>query len=536
MDRRSGHSGITLTRPWLFWSGIAGITLGVLAHMPMFVEAGEMGYAMAGTAMGAEMFLGMAAIAIGVALTVGGLWPHSSRAGSERVASVNVDVREDGRINAAHVGLVAALTIAVVIDAMKPATLGFVVPGMAEEYGLKSAANPDGSVPVALLPLAGALGMSVGALVWGHFGDRIGRRASILFAGVLFIATSVCGAMPDYRLNLLMCFMMGVGVGGMIPITFALLAETIPARHRGTAMVLVGCAVAGAYALTSVLAAWLVPQYSWRILWLIGLPTGLLLVAVNRWIPESPRLLVSMGREEEARSILRRYGARLELNAAVEPHEAMIDADWRQIVAPPYRWLTAATWLLGFSAGFLAFGFQLWLPSSLPELGLTRPEAEVLLRDAALIAMPVTAVVAPLYGYWSSKRTIVALGALVAVVLAVLAIAGDALGSNRALLYVLIAVPIAGASALLMIIAAYSSEIYPTEVRARGCGAATSASRVGGVLIILLVVFAVATPSLEVMSLAGAAAVAVALAVLVPKGLETRMRALEAITRDEIAG
>ena len=82
--------------------------------------------------------------------------------------------------------------------------------------------------------------------------------------------------MPDFFWNLGMCFLMGLGVGGMLPIAYALLAETIPARHRGWLMVLVGADVAGAYILTRWLAAERVPVYSWRSRWLIGLPTGVL--------------------------------------------------------------------------------------------------------------------------------------------------------------------------------------------------------------------------------------------------------------------
>jgi putative MFS transporter len=69
---------------------------------------------------------------------------------------------------------------AVTIDLMKPTTLAFVVPGMAEEYGLRSALHPDGDVPVAIFPLCALVGMVVGSFAWGRLGDRIGRRASIL--------------------------------------------------------------------------------------------------------------------------------------------------------------------------------------------------------------------------------------------------------------------------------------------------------------------------------------------------------------------
>jgi putative MFS transporter len=80
------------------------------------------------------------------------------------------------------------MAAAVTIDVMKPTTLAFVVPGVAEEYGPKSALRPDGDVPVALFPFGALVGMVVGSFAWEWLGDRIGRRASILLAGEMFIA------------------------------------------------------------------------------------------------------------------------------------------------------------------------------------------------------------------------------------------------------------------------------------------------------------------------------------------------------------
>lgn len=304
--RRAGEG---IPRPWTFWLGFAAISLGVAVHIPMFVDAREMDYMLHGMGFDAEMVVAMSAITIGLVLTAIGLVPRR-RPEATRIASVDVSV-EEGKVGLAHAALIAVLTIAVVIDAMKPAALAFVAPGMREEYGL-------GKDTVALLPLMGASGMVFGALLWGHFGDHVGRRAALLYSGMLFTATAVCGAMPYFGLNLVMCLFMGVGVGGMIPITFALLAETIPARHRGFAMVMVGVAVAAAYALTSALADWLVPEFSWRILFLIGLPTGVLLILLNRWIPESPRFLVGMGHRNEAEAVLRRFGAQLQVKRTAE--------------------------------------------------------------------------------------------------------------------------------------------------------------------------------------------------------------------------
>src|SRR2546430_7390702 len=178
------RAGVEIPRPWPFWVGVAAVTLGVGGHIPMFLEARDMGYMLHGMGFDTEMAVGMVAIGVGLVLTAIGLLPRV-RADKTRIPSIDVTV-EEGRVGFAHVSLLAVLTIAVVIDAMKPAALAFVAPGMADEYGLKSAAHPHGSVPVALLPLMGASGMVLGALIWGHFGDWVGRRAAILFSGVLF--------------------------------------------------------------------------------------------------------------------------------------------------------------------------------------------------------------------------------------------------------------------------------------------------------------------------------------------------------------
>ena len=121
----------------------------------------------------------------------------------------------------AHLGSSGrAVTLAVVIDSMKPASLGFVVPGTATEYGL--------SLPVvALIPFCALTGLVVGSYVWGIIADRVGRRAAILLSGIMFVGTAICGAMPLFEANLFMCFVMGLAAGGMLPITYALLAECI---------------------------------------------------------------------------------------------------------------------------------------------------------------------------------------------------------------------------------------------------------------------------------------------------------------------
>jgi MFS transporter, putative metabolite:H+ symporter len=529
----SSFGGIAFPHPLAFWFGTLATTVGVVLHLPMYIGAREMGYRLAGMPMDAPMLIGMCLIVAGLAASLFGLYPRSAEATAGLVSQIRVRALDEAPIRAAHVGLLIVMAIAVTIDVMKPTTLAFVVPGMAQEYGLRSPLNPAGIVPVAYLPLSGITGTVPGSFLWGWLGDRIGRRASILFAGIIFIGTSICGSMPGYVWNFLMCFIMGLGVGGMLPITYALLAEAIPARHRGWLMVVIGGEIAGAYVITSWLASELVPTFSWRILWLLGAPTGVLMILLNHWIPESPRYLLASGREAEARAVMNRYGAMIVEERSELEVEKNVSSQWLQLFRPPLLNQTLAIVLLGIGVGLVLFGFNLWIPSNLRKLGFAEVTADRILRDSALIGLPFTFLVAWMYGFWSSKKTIILLTSLTAAAMFGFSIAGDAVVTNRVLLYTLLVIPIWGINSVTAVLSVYSAEIYPTRVRSRGTGLAAGASKAGGVMIIALVVYGVAAPSLSVTTLVGGIPMALAALAILVFGVETRSRRLEQITAEE---
>jgi putative MFS transporter len=508
MSTVGGSSGIIGERAPVFWAACVAISAGVVLHLPMLVEAHRMGNHLAGMEADPAMLIGMALILLGIPAAIYGALPPR-RAPHGSVAGTTFEAADETPLGRWHAAVLGVLTLGLVIDVMKPATLGFVLPGLAQEYGI------DRSI-AALLPLSALTGTTVGSFVWGWLADAYGRRVSILLSTILFVSTSICGAMPSFELNLLMCFLMGASAGGMLPVVYTLLAEVMPPRHRSWVLVLVGgTGLVGGYLAASATAHAFEPAYGWRALWLQGFPTGLLLLALAPLIPESPRFLAERGRDEEVRSMQHRFGI-------VRTDELRSDRP----DAPAVRQgrLTAALVIAALSWSFVNFGLLLWLPSELHERGYSSELASGIIASSALVALPTITVAAWLYSRWSSKWTLVGTALLTLVGLIGALLPPSVLGWPP-LLVTVIALLIVGANGMIAVLLPYAAENYPLGSRGRATGLIAGSSKFGGVAMqaVALVGF---IPSLGQAALALTAPMALSALLVALAGRETRGRSL----------
>jgi len=411
------------------------------------------------------------------------------------------------------------LSVALIIDIMKPASLGFVTPGMRVEYGI-------GKATVALLPFSALMGTAVGSFVWGALADIYGRRATILLSSVMFIGTSICGAMPSFSWNIVMCFLMGAAAGGMLPVTYALLAEIMPTKHRGWCLVLVGgIGAVGGYLASSVLSALLQPFFGWRIMWFLNLPTGLILIALSPLIPESARFLQQMGRAAEARKVLARFGG----TVAAVPDDLREQEALGHTPLPPvdraYLGTTIALTLAALAWGFVNFGVLLWLPSTLVGEGRSVGLASAIIAKSTLFAAPTVAIAAYLYSAWSTKWTLVTMIAITTAGLVAVLLRG-----NSALLFlsnpiVPLACLIVGSTGVISILLPFAAENYPIRVRGRATGWVAGCSKVGGLIAQGLSVLGL-VPALGLAAAVVAVPAGLSLALIAWLGRETRDRDL----------
>jgi MFS transporter, putative metabolite:H+ symporter len=463
----ANRASIIGERAPIFWGACAAIAIGVVLHLPMLAMAHSMGNHLYGMPMDPEMWAGMALIVLGVPAAIYGALPkHRAPHGSH--AGTSFEAPDSTPLNRWHFAVLGVLTLGLVIDVMKPATLGFVLPGMRAEYGISKAT-------VAWFPFSALVGTTVGSFLWGWLADIYGRRVSILLSTILFVSTSICGAMPLFQLNLLMCFLMGCSAGGMLPVVYTLLAEVMPPKHRSWVLVLVGgTGLIGGYLAASGAAHTFEPTFGWRVLWLQGFPTGILLLALARFIPESPRFLAERGRTDELGEMQRMFGIVARPREPVPPDAA--------VAAERHGKLTSALIITALAWSLINFGLLLWLPTDLEARGYSASLASGILASSALIALPTIAIAAWTYSRVSSKWTLVGT-ILVSFAGLVGALLPAHILSWPPVLIAVIAMLIIGTNGMIAVLLPYSAENYPLGIRGRATGLIAGASKFGGVAV-----------------------------------------------------
>lgn len=182
----------------------------------------------------------------------------------------------------------------------------------------------------------------VGSLnLWSIFGsffahwicDKYGRRRSFIAAAIAFIVGVVLtGVSNSYVLLMVGRFVVGLGVGFGLAIDPLYIAEVSPAAHRGELVTWseIGINVGVVFGFSSGIIFYGFEQsLRWRLMIYMGalLPL-LMIVLVLKVMPESPRWLVAMGRDEEAKEVLRKvYPSGFDINPVVNDIKEAIERE-----------------------------------------------------------------------------------------------------------------------------------------------------------------------------------------------------------------
>ncbi|UEM25079.1 MFS transporter (plasmid) [Skermanella mucosa] len=375
-----------------------------------------------------------------------------------------------------HYRLLAIFGLVWAADAMQVLSIGFAAPSLAAGFGL--------SIPQAVQAgTALFLGMLIGAWGFGRLADRIGRRRVLIVTVLIDAVFGLASAFStSFEMLLVLRLLTGIGVGGTLPVDYAMMAEFLPPERRGRWLV----ALEGFWAIGTImvaLAAWGASLWAgpdaWRWLFVLTALPAAVGIWLRLWLPESPHYLLRRGGPDQARAVL----DRIALANGAEPVRGDLTAVERRrsrmsdLFSGALRrrsLLILATWLF-VSAAY--YGVFVWLPSRLVTEGYGFVRGYGFLVLLALAQVPGYALAAVGLETIGRRRTLILFLVASAAGCFTFIIAGDPLLIAAALLAMSFA--LLGTWGALY---AYTPELYPTELRATGMGMAGAMARFGGLL------------------------------------------------------
>ncbi|SAL84385.1 major facilitator transporter [Caballeronia arvi] len=326
----------------------------------------------------------------------------------------------------------------------------------------------------------GLFGVLVGSLLLGVSGDRYGRRLTIIYGSLSFgILTFLCGYADSLDQLTLLRFLAGIGMGGVVPNTVALVSEYAPKARRATWITLmfsgfsVGAGGGGA------VASWLLPRFGWPVLFTVGgIAAIVVALASFALLPESIRFLIVSGRDTRGiRRIARRLGAETDGEAV----RYVVDDEARVRVRPAALFqgglakVTPLLWAI-FILNSLALHFlQNWLPI-LFSMGTLAPARAA----QAAMMFPVGGTI----GALALSRSVDRFGVRVILLLAMTGCPiAASLGMPMPTGWLFAAVFASGVCVIGSQFALYavSGMVYPTALRSTGVGSAIGIGKLGSV-------------------------------------------------------
>jgi len=415
-------------------------------------------------------------------------------------------------------------------DAYTVLVIAFAMPKLVTEWNLTPAW-------VGAILSAGYVGQFVGAIVFGWVAERIGRMPTLLITIVLFVAMDVACLFAWGGMSMLVFrFFQGIGTGGEVPVASAYINEFVGARKRGRFFLLYEVIFPVGLLFAGLAGYFLVPQFGWRALFVVGLIPALLMIPLRVLMPESPRWLASKGKLEKADkvvSLLEREAVK-EGKPLPEPVVRPVDpratatSDWRELFRGLYLKRTLMIWALWITVYMVNNGLVTWLPTLYQQVFKLPLQTSLLYGWITSAVGVVASVLCALYIDKVGRKRWYAIAFVAATVPLVIL---TALGATTATQVVILA-PIA--YAILQTIAfslyLYSAELYPTRLRAVGTGFGSAWLRAASSVGPLIVGFVVADLGIRYVFATFAVVALIGGLVTMRFAIETKGRVLEELS------
>ncbi|WP_407305550.1 aromatic acid/H+ symport family MFS transporter [Acinetobacter sp.] len=382
---------------------------------------------------------------------------------------------DEAKFTPFHWGVLIWCLLIIIFDGYDLVIYGVALPLLMQEWSLSA-------VQAGMLASTALFGMMFGAMTFGTLSDKLGRKKTIMICVAIFSGFTFIGAFATSPVEFgILRFLAGLGIGGVMPNVVALMTEYAPKRIRSTLVALMfsGYAIGGMT--SALLGAWLVPQFGWKIMFLLaGIPL-LLLPVIWKFLPESLMYLTNKQQTVKAHDIIQKISptqvitsdTQFVLNEVQKGDEAPLKALFQQ----GRSFSTFMFWLAFFMCLLMVYALGSWLPKLMIQAGYSLGASMIF-----LFALNIGGMVGAIGGGYLADKfhikkvlTIMFLCGAIALIL---------LGFNspQFVLYTLIAVAGAATIGSQILLYTFVAQYYPSTVRSTGMGWASGIGRIGAIV------------------------------------------------------
>jgi MFS transporter, AAHS family, benzoate transport protein len=405
------------------------------------------------------------------------------------VTETRPDAEREARRRNTVVWVVGLATVGLMFDGYDLVVYGTVVSIFLRDPSQIGQVTPAGAGALGSYALIGVL---VGALLAGAFGDIVGRRKVMLTAYAWFSIGMGLTAMTSSTTTFgLMRFLTGLGVGALVATTGALVSEVAPPGKKNLCNAITYCGVPLGSLISALLAILLLGTIGWRgMFWIGALPLVTLLPLAFFKMPESPAWLASRGRMEQAQALSERTGVPLVAPAvgeaaapaggdgatAAEVRPVAGRAGFAGLFSRQYVFPTVVLGLMSVTGLLLVYSLNTWLPELMRRAGFNTKGSLaflLVLNGGAVVGALIGSRVADRLG---PKPVVTGCFLIGAVAIALLTVK-----LPLGVLLAFVAVAGLGTSGTQTLIYGFVANYYRTNVRGAGVSWCAGFGRLGGV-------------------------------------------------------
>ena len=371
---------------------------------------------------------------------------------------------------------IAVCFVLQIIDGMDVLVVAYAGPQIIEEWGITKGTY-------GYIFSAGVAGMTMGSFFLTPFADIIGRRRAVLAAVTIIASSMLLTAFVTSIAQLLaLRFIVGLGIGLAGPTLSTIGAEYSPPRYRHFVVSMIGAGYAVGAMLTGVVAAYIVPEYGWRAMFITAAAvTGVMLPVAFVMLPESLEFLLKKqppGALAQANRLLGRLGRPQldELPAASAEKRSGLGVG--NLLVENRRRSTLGLWM-GFFMVYATVYFLLgFVPAIVKDMGY--PEQHYILAGTVynLGGLVGIFVLGALFTRYRLAAVIIGFQVASAVFMVAFGVLTPPLAT---LLTVICVLGFFSQAGLIGMVAA-GVRLYPTELRATGVGWGQGMGRAGAII------------------------------------------------------